>query len=440
MPNDIEVVVDRALPESQESPFVLALSGGIDSMTLFHVLLKLKKSFVVAHVNHKLRVESDNEYDQINILCKSYDIPFEGSIFNGDGKGNFQKKARLFRQDFFKKMATKYHSTTILTAHHYDDVVETFLMRLIEGRSLSGLNPMKKIMHSDDGFTFIKPFVTINKADITHYAYNWDIAYFKDLSNQSSGYTRNWIRNYLIPHTEKRNPSFTHTIKSTMDDIEEFNDFLDDEVKTHPMYAKTMMNIATFSTFSKAFKRRFLRRKIEHYDPSLYPSKKFLDSLIAQLGISENFLTPLNDSYTLHKEYGKFFIKKNSSLIDAIKPIVINGMGTYTIDQFHKLVVTDKKKDTVLTKPYILWYNTDIYPLFMRTRENGDTIKFPYGHKKLNRLFIDRKIAPHKREELLILTDTYKNVLWIPSLDVKQQSSKGKHCLYFYFITANMAN
>lgn len=437
MLKDFEYAIEKELPKSNHDPFILALSGGIDSMTLFYMLKNLKRHFVVAHVNHKKRPESDHEYDALKNLCDDFAIPFEGAVFNDAEKGNFQKNARLFRQDFFKKTARKHGSKIILTAHHYDDLLETFLMRLLEGRTLSGLTSMKKTIKTDDGFTFVKPFLDFEKSQIVEYAKYWEIPYFRDESNDFDIYTRNRIRRTLIPMLEKENPNFKSTIRTTLEDIEDLNDFLELKVKSHPMFKENKLSMATFGTFQPAMKRRFLKRKFQTYIPSFHPSKKYLDELISQLQTSAHFSMPLNRDYTLHKAYDVFQIRQNAKNNNKKINTLITQQGTYPIDENHTLVVTDKKKADTLTKPYVLWYNDDVYPIIMRTRENGDTIEFPYGHKKISRLFIDRKIEPHKRDEMLLLTDTNKNVLWIPSLDIRKTGTTGKHCLYFYLITDN---
>ena len=436
MLKDFEQAIEKELPKQGDEPMILALSGGIDSMTLFHVLRSLDRPFVVAHVNHKKRSESDHEYVELKKLCAKLGVPFEGADFNNGSKGNFQKNARLFRQRFFKDTASKHHARIILTAHHFDDLLETFLMRVMEGRSISGLTPMKKVTKTDDGFTFVKPLLDFSKHQIETCAKTREIPYFRDESNDSSRYTRNRIRHSLMPVLEKENPDFKKTIKTTLEDIDDLNAFLESQVRNHPMFKEKSLSMPTINAFEPAMERRFLRRKIQTYIPSFYPSKKYLDDITAQLATSKNFTMPLNVQYTLHKEYAVFYVTPNT--FDEIKnnPVFINQQGTYQIDEFHKLLVTDKKKNDTLTKPYVLWYNDDVYPLIMRTRENGDTIEFTYGHKKISRLFIDRKIEPHKRDEMLLLTDTNKNVLWIPSLDIKQ-GTKGNHCLYFYLIDDN---
>ena len=435
MLKQFEQLVEKELPKQIDEPLILALSGGIDSMTLFHVLKSFERPFIVAHVNHKKRPESDHEFIEMKKLCEQANIPFEGTEFSDVPKGNFQKNARLFRQAFFKQIAQKHGARFILTAHHFDDLVETFLMRVLEGRSLSGLTPMKKATLSDHTFTFLKPLLDFNKDQIKTYADYWEIPYFSDKSNFTNRYTRNRIRHSVIPELEAINPNFKKTIKTTLEEIEDLNAFLESKIRNHPLFKESTLSLTTFKSFEPTMKRRFLRRKLQSYIPTLHPSKKFLDDIITQLETSKNFRMPLNEEYTLHKEYDVFHISEKTDNKPQKNPVLITRQGAYQIDDSSTLLVTDKKKTDTLTKPYVLWYNDDVYPLIMRTRENGDTIELPYGHKKISRLFIDRKIKPHKRDEMMLLTDVNKNVLWIPSLGIKKHGTKGSHCLYFYLFT-----
>ena len=117
---------------------VLACSYGPDSMCLLDLLRKCELKVVVAHVNHKVRSESDEEYRLLEEYCKKSNIPFEGMSILEEINSNFESKAREIRYNFFEKILTKYKANYLFTAHHGDDLVETILMRISRGASFGG--------------------------------------------------------------------------------------------------------------------------------------------------------------------------------------------------------------------------------------------------------------------------------------------------------------
>ncbi|MDE6142148.1 MAG: tRNA lysidine(34) synthetase TilS, partial [Bacilli bacterium] len=172
---------------------VVACSGGPDSMFLLNILHELGMSCVVAHVNHKVRKESDEEFDFLKNYCEDLDIIFVGIELTDFSVGNFENYARNFRYDFFKKIVDKYESKYLFTAHHGDDLVETILMRLTRGSSLKGYAGFSSISQRD-GYKLIRPLVYLDKETIENYNKENNIPYRIDYTNDSNDYTRNRYR------------------------------------------------------------------------------------------------------------------------------------------------------------------------------------------------------------------------------------------------------
>ncbi len=425
----LQELVRPFLIGSGRSPIVLSVSGGVDSMVLLHVLLDLDAPIVVAHVNHQLRDESEEEYQAIQTLCEQKTIPFEGTHFQKQ-TGNFQAEARSFRLNFLKDVAHRYDASTIMTAHHRDDRIETFIMRLGEGRTLSGLNPMQKVTRSE-GFKLVKPFLDVSKESLQTYAESHGIHHYEDASNRDIHYTRNHVRHEIIPRFRSINPSFNEGIIQLMDELSDADRFLEKAVVNHESFHKDTVLVNEFLGFSPLFQRRFLKRKIQMHVPTYFPSKKELDDLIRALDQSGNFTRSLQDGVTLHKEYQVFFIGKTNVEVSLFMKII--GPGTYYTPKGSSIEITHEKISRNLTKAHELWYNDEVYPLYLRYREDGDRIRFSYGHKKIKDLFIDLKIPPHKRNEIILLTDHENNVIWIPELDLKAKQEPAQKRLFLYY-------
>ena len=113
---------------SKDEYVVLACSYGPDSMCLLDLLRRCELKVVVAHVNHKVRSESDEEYRLLEEYSKDNNIPFEGMSILGEINGNFESKAREIRYNFFEEILTKYNANYLFTLHSGDALVETILL------------------------------------------------------------------------------------------------------------------------------------------------------------------------------------------------------------------------------------------------------------------------------------------------------------------------
>ena len=129
---------------------VVACSGGPDSMALLDVILKLRDkrniNIICAHVNHKLRIESEQEKVDVENFCKNNKIIFEYMEITKYDKDNFHAQARNIRYDFFDKLMKKYNAKYLFTAHHGDDLIETILMRISRGSTVKGYSGFGKII------------------------------------------------------------------------------------------------------------------------------------------------------------------------------------------------------------------------------------------------------------------------------------------------------
>ena len=179
----------KSLNISEDEYVVLACSYGPDSMCLLDILIKNGINVVVAHVNHKLRKESDQEYVDLEEYCLKNNIIFEGSIIDKYPKGNIEAYGRSFRYNFFESIVKKYKAKYLFTAHHGDDLIETILMRIARGASLRGYAGFKKNTKLDN-YYLVRPLIYLTKEDILNYVENLDIPYAIDNTNLELIHTR----------------------------------------------------------------------------------------------------------------------------------------------------------------------------------------------------------------------------------------------------------
>lgn len=191
---------------------LVAVSGGIDSMVMAHLLFRLKDHFgvflSVVHINHKLRgLESDQDADFVKQFAKKIDLPCTVVNWKGPVAGeNLQEAARIFRFDTFVKTATKVGAKKVVLAHNENDQAETVFLYFIRGAGLEGITGMEAIKTLKGGITVLRPLLSTSRKEIEEYAVSNKVKYREDRSNDETKYTRNFIRHEVMPIVEKMNP------------------------------------------------------------------------------------------------------------------------------------------------------------------------------------------------------------------------------------------
>ena len=391
-------------------------------MALMDVLLKLRKKFnlsiVCAHVNHKLRVESDDEMVWLEDFCKKKDVIFEKMIINNYGDDNFHNEARNFRYNFFESLVHKYGAKYLMTAHHGDDLMETILMRIARGSTLSGYAGFKKISVKED-YTILRPLIYVTKDELLSYNKDNGVEYVIDKSNFSDKYTRNRYRKEVLPFLKKEDPNVHLKFLKYSELLFDCDEYLDVETDK---YAKTLYNdkyieINKFKELDNVIQNKFINKLLESYyeDDMILISDVHVD-LIKSLIYSNraNSFIYLPNAVKVIKSYDKVYFKRETEQIDNYEIELLdyanlpNGKNIKCIessDVNNNFYCRLSSKDVVL-------------PLHVRTRKSGDKMKVKglNGSKKVKDIFIDEKISLEKRNNIPIVIDSNDNILWIPGV------------------------
>ena len=200
---------------------LVAVSGGIDSMVLLHLLIETGHCIEVAHANFKLRgIESDQDELLVKTFCKKNKIKLHSKKFNTlkfmkDSKLGVQEAARTLRYDWFQELLVKNKLDFILTAHHANDLAETILFNLARGTGIQGISGIKNKSENKR-----RPLLFASKNDLLSYGKKQSIDFRQDASNSKDIYSRNYLRLHVIPHLEKLNPSFITQATSFSENIQ----------------------------------------------------------------------------------------------------------------------------------------------------------------------------------------------------------------------------
>ena len=231
---------------------LVAISAGIDSTVLTHLLHQLNFSISLAHCNFLLREKESNKDEQfVKDLGKKLQIPtfaiqFETEKYATKKGISIQMAARDLRYNWFQKISQENQIDYILTAHQKEDVIETFLINLTRGTGLDGLTGIPEINEN-----IVRPLLPFTRNNILVYATKNKLQWREDQSNSSLKYVRNKIRHKVLPVLRELNPSFLDTFQNTLENLKGSQQIVTDRIKIVQQKVTTIRNNKTYFNVSK---------------------------------------------------------------------------------------------------------------------------------------------------------------------------------------------
>jgi tRNA(Ile)-lysidine synthase len=251
---------------------VVGVSGGPDSVCLLDALYKLKKKYgleiIVAHVNYGLRGK-DSEKDKalVKNLAKKYSLPFEVlKVKKSESRkvGKSEEVLRKIRYNFFEKICEKYKADAIAVGHNLNDQAETVLMRILRGTGLKGLGAIK----FRNG-NIIRPLLNIPRKEILVYLRKNRVTCRTDKTNLGADFTRNKIRNQLLPNLEKNfNPSIQEVLYKLSKSVADDYDFIS-KYSAEWLKSNKSLRVSKLTRLHPAIQKEVIRLAIEKYNPNL---------------------------------------------------------------------------------------------------------------------------------------------------------------------------
>ena len=308
MGNKIETIFQSKISSLKHSKFLIALSGGVDSMVLANLFLKNNLSFSVAHCNFNLRTkESDDDEKFIFDWSTENEIECYISKFNTTdyckkNKFGIQEGARNLRYEWFNELKNLHDFDYIVTAHHLDDQIETYLINSMRGSGLNGLIGITEKTES-----LLRPLLKILKNDILVYAKSNNIDFREDSSNSKNDYFRNMIRNLIIPQFKKFDDNVMLKFQTTINNLNSTKIFADIIVN------QTKKLIFIFETDKIKVKIDDLKKldPVEYYIHHLFIDYKFDFKEIIKLFDSDTGKYISSNTHILTKNKKFLIITKN---------------------------------------------------------------------------------------------------------------------------------
>ncbi|MGX7204880.1 tRNA lysidine(34) synthetase TilS [Enterococcus pingfangensis] len=413
----MEQVFFRDNPELlTKKKLLLAVSTGVDSMVLLHLLEQQNIQLGVVHVNHQLRPESKKEADFLQDYCRKHQLPFYLKVWEQPAKENIEAEARKLRYTFFEKIMAQENYELLLTAHHGDDQLETLLMRLARGGSLIGHSGIARKQSFGEGI-LLRPLLAFSKEEIYAYAKKEQLIYFEDATNVSPAYFRNRIRQNVVPELKKENPQILLHAQQFHQQLTWADQLITQLLKENLRKVvfdgqRWCFTEETLPTDTGA-RYYFLAAFFQHVAPQtkLAVSQKQLFSLLEQLQrTSSQWVVDLGEGWQFVRRYQRFYLELKASVDEGIFHLTENE----TILLPNTASITLQKSDLLTKKngyqvPLPL---TVQLPLTVRKRAAGDRISLSKTLKKrISRYFIDRKIPTDEREDAWVVTDAAGEVV-----------------------------
>ena len=420
----------------------LGLSGGVDSIVLFHLLVtKYKDSYkelVAFHINHGLREQSYEEAEFVENFVKHYNVKFYKKELNmkslvRDSHTSEEMLARKLRYDAFEEMSSLEIGVKLITAHHKNDQVENILMRLLSGRSMD-YNLMIEEKTTIGRLEVYRPLLNVLKADLEQYADKNDLKYYVDSTNFDTDYTRNNIRHNIVPLLNDVNAA-------SFDNLINFSSYYQNiniELKNKVLESKNGYVISEEEGKVELDKEKllkntkeeiyFLLRDVLANNFSIFDVKqRALFTIIEDLKSRNNNKSyDLKNNLKIISEYNSIYVHKiekkcyNDKIELIIDEVDINKV--YTFHQSNFLITTTNNSSEV-------GFNKEDLPLIVTTKRDGDRIQRGKVSKKLSRLFIDEKIPKELRDKLPVIRNK-DGILGVLGINTKVNKNKK----YDYYI------
>ena len=415
MLSNFQAYFAKNFPYLQGKKLLLAVSGGIDSMVMADLFLKNKADFAIAHCNFQLRANESNG-DEIFLKNHSeanqipfFSIKFDTKAFAKDFRLSTQMAARELRYKWFDELLQKEPYDYVLTAHHADDNLETFLINLSRGTGIEGLTGIPK--QTDQ---IVRPLLDFSRAEIERYASENQLQWREDSSNASDKYLRNKIRHSIVPVLKEINPELLSSFQKTQHYLQQ---------------TQTMAEDASVLVFQQVAQKaddeiHFNIQKLQQ----LPNYKSYLYQWLRGYGF-----TAWNDIYELtQSQTGKQIFSPQFRLLKNRHFLILSPLTETTASQ-NFFIARDQKEVNFPINLSISAVNAIsnaanntifvdaeklVFPLELRKWNEGDVF-VPFGmngrSKKVSKFFKDEKISVIEKEKTWLLCSA-DQIIWIAGI------------------------
>lgn len=387
----------------KQQKWVVAVSGGSDSMALLHMCIQAGVQVVIAHVNYQKRETAKRDMEGVLAFAQKYQIPcFVMEVEKYKEKTNFQSQARELRYRFFAQIVKENDCEGVLVAHHMDDVLETYIMQKRSHRTPTqyGIKADVELF----GVRVKRVLLDQSKAALKSYCIENDVPYYEDESNFSDAYERNRIRHSII---EKLNAKEKERLYDEMVSANKKWNEIKKEAQCFLSQYEDAVSLDSFLQLHKEVQYTVLRMFIESKIEDIVLTKKALNDMILMLKNHKNTnaMHTIKERIALCKEYGYIRVEK-----------LENEEFSYVLEKLEWLKTPYFEIAKEGKKIEGVYVEANDFPLTIRNAKEGDCIQLRIGTKKVNRFFIDRKIPHKERMKWPVVENKDGNVIFVSGI------------------------
>ncbi len=400
----------------REDRLLLAVSGGIDSMVLWHILKSLDYKVAVVHCNFQLRGSESDEDERfvkekaIIENCTLHVTHFETATYAERNGLTIQEAARKLRYDYFYSLCDEFGYTHIITAHHADDSIETFFINLLRGTGLKGLTgiPVKNEK-------VVRPLLFAHRELIKKYATSQQIEWREDSSNLKDDYLRNKVRHKLIPQLLQLKPEFYPVMQATIERLLLENQILEMALKQNLFVYFVQQETSTVIDFKKILANEYLRILFSYFLQKKGFTLRQIKSIFTGMQVGKRVHTDTDELF-IDREYWILQPIQNKDQQEQFYLIEKDETELEVHFKMNFLVLEKSDIEVIPTQKTIacLDFNLLSFPLVLRKWKNGDTF-YPLGmkqQKKVSDFLTDSKIPSSERKNVWVITSN-EEIVWV---------------------------
>lgn len=416
MLNDLHKHLSKTKLLPPGSKILIAVSGGVDSVALLSLLSALADQYrwklSVAHYNHGMRPDASIDAMLVGSLADQYGHPFYMGKYE---YSDFSEAAlRKSRYDFLELIRRDTGYDYVVTAHHNNDFLETAIFNTIRGADREGMVALKSRRGN-----IIRPLLVFSKSELIVYANLLKLPYREDGSNNDVGYSRNFVRNILLPHASVKYKNFHHNMNRRLANLTDVNikinaglSRLADQMVDYEDESSIQLDGQQFANLPAVVQKSLLVFLIKRLQPSHSLSRTNIAKAVKFVETSSSgSKMPLPGGLHLVNTYDKFVITSESqnyseNTNDTLH--VLSAKKPFKNDLFKVAINTDSRAGIKIPNQ----------KLYVRYRQAGDRVG-PVGMKgtkKLQDIFVDAKIPRHIRSHWPVVVTASNEIVWVPNL------------------------
>ncbi|MFT7611375.1 MAG: tRNA(Ile)-lysidine synthase [Parvicellaceae bacterium] len=410
--DQIKMSLAQVVPDFDSKRFLIAVSGGIDSMTLLNACIKLRLNVEVAHCNFQLRgYESDEDEKFIEEFCAHHDIKLHLVKFDTENEKvsgeSTQMVARRLRYDWFDQITQNEKLDGLLLAHHLDDQIESFFINFLRGTGVKGLIGILPLNGNR-----IRPMLNLTKNDIEQYANYLEMEYREDSSNTDFKYVRNKIRHHIMPLLKEIRPEIYDIFQNNSRKLSIAQEALDVGYE---------LCLAEFNV--EKIELVWFKKLPIYYQYRLLQGFGFNQSQCDDLVVSKSGSSLQSGNYKILVDRESFQIVEHDN--PAYLEYSITKIGDFSVPGL-KINFEEKEGSHIerLIETKVSLSKDEIrFPLKLRSWKEGDSF-IPlgmHGSKKLSDFFIDEKMNQQEKTIQWVLENKDGRIVWVVGRRISEE-------------------